>query len=87
MAEPTPSPTPSDDEEKGSPEWARWTGAGFEFGAAVLLFFLFGSFLDARWGASPWLSVAGILLGVVVGTYLLVRQALRSERTAEKPRP
>jgi F0F1-type ATP synthase assembly protein I len=71
---------------KGSTEWARWSGVGFEFAAAVLAFFWLGSRLDATWGTSPWMRVAGAFLGVVVGTYLLIRQALRASRAGEPPR-
>jgi F0F1-type ATP synthase assembly protein I len=74
----------SDAEEAGS-GLARWSAVGFEFGASVLLFFLLGSWLDAIWGTRPWLRVAGALLGTVAGTYLLVKQALRSDRTEDPP--
>jgi F0F1-type ATP synthase assembly protein I len=57
--------------------WGQWAGAGFEFAASVLLFFFLGSWADATWGTQPWMTVAGALLGVVVGMYLLIRQALR----------
>jgi F0F1-type ATP synthase assembly protein I len=81
MPDPTTTPpAPRDDEGEGATQWGRWVGVGFEFGVAVLLFFLFGSFLDARWGTSPWLKVGGALAGIVAGTYLLIRQAIRSEQ-------
>jgi hypothetical protein len=57
----------------------RWSAAGLEFGLAVVLFFLGGRALDAKVGSGPWLSVAGALLGVAVGTYLLIRAALAAE--------
>src|SRR5262245_36907810 len=79
-------PTDPKPPEKGAAErsngWAQWTGAGFEFGGAVLLFFLLGSWLDATWGTQPWMRVAGSLVGVVVGTYLLIRPALGSGWTS-----
>jgi hypothetical protein len=81
VTDPTPTPPAPDDDEGGDAAgWGRWAGAGLEFGVAVLLFFLFGSFLDARWGTSPWLKVGGALAGILAGTYLLIRQAIRSER-------
>jgi hypothetical protein len=57
----------------------RWSAAGLEFALAVVLFFLGGRALDAKVGSGPWLSVAGALLGVAVGTYLLIRAALAAE--------
>jgi hypothetical protein len=58
----------------------RWSAAGFEFAVAVVLFFLGGRWLDAKVGSGPWLSVVGSLVGIAVGTYLLIRPAL-SART------
>jgi hypothetical protein len=57
----------------------RWSAAGLEFALPVVLFFLGGRALDAKVGSGPWLSVAGALLGVAVGTYLLIRAALAAE--------
>lgn len=47
--------------------------AGFEFGIAVVLFFLGGRWLDTHIGSSPWMSVVGALVGVATGMYLLLR--------------
>ena len=76
--EPAERPDPSS--AAPSRGWARWTAAGFEFGAAVLLFFLLGRWLDATWATSPWLTAVGTFTGVAVGTYLLIRQALAAEK-------
>jgi hypothetical protein len=59
--------------------WGRWAGAGFEFGLAVVLFFLGGQWLDATFSTAPWLTVVGSLLGVAAGMYLLIRTALRGQ--------
>jgi hypothetical protein len=56
----------------------RWAAAGFEFAVAVVLFFLGGMALDAKLGSGPWLSLAGSVVGIAVGTYLLIRPALRA---------
>ena len=82
MADDAPPPPGSQGEEgeeaEGAQDWARWGSVGFEFAAAVGLFFLLGSWADARWGTAPWMRVAGALIGVVLGTYLLIVQAVRS---------
>jgi F0F1-type ATP synthase assembly protein I len=65
----------------------RWSAVGLEFAVAVVLFFLGGKALDAKVGSGPWLSVVGALLGVAVGTYLLIRAALRSESRASGEGP
>jgi F0F1-type ATP synthase assembly protein I len=85
----TEKPTPPEDYERpvlpferepeGGASWGRWAGVGLEFGAAVVLFFLGGKALDATFSTTPWLALLGSLVGVAVGTYLLVRTALRAE--------
>jgi F0F1-type ATP synthase assembly protein I len=65
----------------------RWSAVGLEFALAVVLFFLGGKVLDAKVGSGPWLSVVGALLGVAVGTYLLIRAALRSEARSSQEAP
>lgn len=61
----------------------QWSVVGLEFGIAVALFFLGGRALDAYLRATePWLSVAGALVGVGVGMYLLLRPLLKAQRGA-----
>jgi len=59
---------------------AQWSSVGFEFAAGIVLFFLLGGWLDARWGTHPWMRVAGASLGIVLGMYLVIKKALASER-------
>jgi hypothetical protein len=56
----------------------QWSAAGFQFAVSVVLFFLGGKALDANLGTGPWLSVIGSLVGIAVGTYLLLRPVLRA---------
>lgn len=75
-------------ERKASPGMSAgaWSAAGLEFGLAVVLFFLGGQWLDAKLRTTPWLAVVGALVGIAVGTYLLVRPLLRdaSGRASER---
>jgi hypothetical protein len=67
-------------ERRRDPRYAaawRWSAAGIEFGVSVVVFFLGGNALDGKLGTGPWLALAGSLVGVAVGTYLLVRPLLR----------
>lgn len=77
-------------ERKASPTVGagRYLGAGLEFGAAVVLFFLGGRALDDYLGSTdPWMTIVGALLGVAVGTWLLVRPFLRDAASGdEEPR-
>jgi F0F1-type ATP synthase assembly protein I len=61
-----------------------WSAIGLEFGLAVVLFFLGGQALDEKLRTTPWLAVVGTMVGVAVGTYLMVRPLLR-EASRRKP--
>lgn len=55
---------------------ARYTGAGLEFAAAVGLLTWLGWKGDERFGTDPWLTVAGALVGIATGTWILLRPFL-----------
>ena len=48
-------------------------GASYSLVGAILLLGGGGYFLDGRFGTKPWLAVAGLLLGIVVGFYELIK--------------
>lgn len=47
--------------------------ASYSLIGAILLLGGLGYFLDGRLGTKPWLAVAGLLLGIVVGFYELIK--------------
>ncbi|MBI4417486.1 MAG: AtpZ/AtpI family protein [Ignavibacteriales bacterium] len=53
---------------------------GFQLAAAVVVFFLLGAWLDARWDTSPWLKLAGLLLGSIGGFVKFFTTIARFER-------
>lgn len=65
---------------RGSPEGdlppAAWLGIGFELALALVLFMFAGFKADAWLGTSPWLMLAGALLGMVVGFYGFFRRLI-----------
>lgn len=65
-------------ERKASPlmKTGRWSAVGLEFGLAVVLFFLGGRALDTQLDTTPWLALVGALVGIAVGTWLLIRPLL-----------
>jgi F0F1-type ATP synthase assembly protein I len=62
----------------------KWSAVGLEFGLAVVLFFLGGRALDEYLRTTqPWMAVVGAMIGVAVGTYLMIRPLLRSQRESD----
>ncbi len=61
---------------KNRPTWIRHSGIGIEFAAAVAGFALVGLWIDRHYDTAPWGVVIGAALGLVGGTYNLVRESL-----------
>lgn len=53
----------------------RLAGVGMEFAAAVAGLSLLGYWIDRHYGSSPWGLLICAALGLVGGTYNLIRQA------------
>ena len=74
------------DQRPTGPSWARWSGIGFEFAAALIGFTLVGIWIDRKYACEPWGVVVGAVMGVVGGGYNFLREALLASRTAERER-
>ena len=59
---------------------ARYYGIGMEFAAAVVGFTLLGYWIDRHFGTEPWALIICIALGLVGGTYNLIRASLSAAR-------
>jgi F0F1-type ATP synthase assembly protein I len=66
--------------EDRSGSWLRYSHLGIQFCLTFGLFAGLGIWGDARLNWTPWLTVAGCLLGMTAATYILVKE------TAEKPK-
>ena len=77
------------EEPKSAGRWKALSGIGFELAAAVAGFTLIGYWWDRHFGTSPWGLLTGIALGLIGGTYNLIRQSLSAFKEAgsgtEKP--
>lgn len=66
-------PVPDGKEGPKRNPWGTALGAGSELAVSSLAGFFLGRWLDGKFGTSPWLLLAGILLGISVGLYQLIR--------------
>jgi ATP synthase protein I len=63
-------------------DWgARITSIGLEFALPAFL----GYALDRWWGTSPWMTLAGAVLGLVIGMLHVLRLAATLSQTSRKP--
>lgn len=74
------------DQGQDRPSWVRFSGIGIEFAAAVVGFTLFGYWIDKRYDSSPWGVLIGVMLGLVGGTYNLVRASISAMKQSERDR-
>ncbi len=59
-------------------------GVGLQFAGAILLFLFLGRWLDARLGTKPWLLLAGVLLGAVLGFLSMYRTLVIKPRERQE---
>lgn len=63
----------------------RSAGLGIEFAAAVAGLTLLGYWIDRRYATEPWGLLIGAALGLIGGTYNMVREALTTARSSREP--
>lgn len=64
----------ADHEKRKSPSWIRFSGVGVEFAAAVAGLAFFGYWIDLKFQSKPWGFIIGAALGLIGGTYNLIRE-------------
>ncbi|MHC4063909.1 MAG: AtpZ/AtpI family protein [Planctomycetota bacterium] len=69
---------------KGRPQWIRHAGVGIEFAAAVAGFGLVGYWIDAHYATGPWGLLIGVALGLIGGTYNLIRESMAAFKRLEE---
>jgi F0F1-type ATP synthase assembly protein I len=55
-------------------------GIGATFVASILVCLAGGWWLDRTFGTTPWLTIVGSLLGIVIGFYLLVKTIMATAK-------
>lgn len=66
------------------PAWIRFAGIGVEFAAAVAGFTVVGYWIDNHYGSSPKGVLIGAVLGLIGGTYNLIRESLGAFKVAAR---
>jgi F0F1-type ATP synthase assembly protein I len=67
---------------KQSPSWMKLSGIGIELVGAVAGLTLMGYWWDRHFHTGPWGLLIGIALGIIGGTYNLIRQSLLASKEA-----
>jgi F0F1-type ATP synthase assembly protein I len=74
----TSSHTPEDPEgNQSAPTAWAYASEGTQMAVTLLVGIFVGYKLDGKFGLSPWCTVAGATLGIVVGLYGFLKRALK----------
>ena len=72
------------DSPNNKPTWLKYSGVGFEYAAAVAGFALVGYWVDRHWDTKPWGIVIGAALGLIGGTYNLIRDSMAAFKSIDQ---
>jgi ATP synthase protein I len=64
--------------------FARVGALGIELALSTVIGLVLGQWLDGKFGTEPWLTLAGLLLGVIAGFRSLIETARRATRNSDK---
>lgn len=82
-----PPEKPKKDAPQGDPmilAWGIYGAVGIQLALTVVGGLLAGQWLDKKWDTSPWLTLAGMVIGMVGGFYNLIRIATWNQARKEK---
>lgn len=77
-------PNDNDNDKFAGTYW-RYTGVGFELIGSLAVFALIGYAIDRHWHTGPMGMVIGALVGIVVGLYLVIKEALKMNASDFQP--
>lgn len=76
----------TNDRKKSDYGGLELAGVGLEFAAAVAGLTLAGYWIDQKLGSEPWGVLIGAFVGIVGGTYNLLREVIRGTRPKNQQR-
>jgi F0F1-type ATP synthase assembly protein I len=65
---------------------ADFTGLGFQFAIAILVFLYAGQWLDKRLGTNGLFTIAGVFVGAGAAFYNMYRKVLAAQKQDEEER-
>lgn len=74
----------ANDRKKNDNGGLRYAGVGLELAAAVAGLTLLGYWIDTKLGSEPWGLLIGVFVGIVGGTYNLLRDVIGTTRQVDK---
>lgn len=60
--------------------WGQGLAMGFETAVGVAVGYFVGNWLDKRFGWAPWGMLVGMMLGLIAGAYLLIKEVNRMDK-------
>ncbi len=80
---------PGHDSQGGMPknpakDFGPFLTMGLQLAISVVVFFFIGYWLDGKFGTSPWLTIAGSVLGATGGLIKFLREATRLGKQADQ---
>jgi ATP synthase protein I len=70
-----------DADRRGNDGGGPGLSQGFEIAAGIGLGVLIGMWWDRHHGSSPWGLLIGLILGCAAGTYVLIKETMRSNKS------
>ena len=71
--------------KRDRPPWVRFYGVGFELVFVFGAFAAVGYWIDRHYDSGPWGLVIGAVLGLIGGTYNLIRESLAAFKPPAPP--
>jgi len=60
--------------------WGHFAGIGLQVAAGAGLGALVGMWLDKKYDWAPWGVTVGVMIGVIAGLYLLIKDAIKMNK-------